>query len=59
MIEEGIARPILLGSPERIREHAERLGITSKARPLVDPRDSDQLDSYVGRATGKSASAGA
>jgi malate dehydrogenase (oxaloacetate-decarboxylating)(NADP+) len=47
VIEEGIARPILLGSPERIREIAERLGIGLEGATVIDPRESDHIDSYA------------
>ena len=47
VIEEGIARPILLGSPERIREQAERLGIDLEGATVVDHRTSDRSDAYA------------
>jgi malate dehydrogenase (oxaloacetate-decarboxylating)(NADP+) len=47
VIEEGLARPILLGAPQRILEHAERLGISLDGALLVDPREADDLDAYV------------
>jgi malate dehydrogenase (oxaloacetate-decarboxylating)(NADP+) len=47
VIEEGIAQPILLGSKERILEHAERLGVDLSGATLLDPRESDKLDAYV------------
>ena len=47
VIEEGIARPILLGSPERMREQAERLGIDLEGATLVDPKDDERIDVYA------------
>jgi malate dehydrogenase (oxaloacetate-decarboxylating)(NADP+) len=37
----------LLGSPQRIRDHAEKLGVDLDGALLVDPRESDELDAYV------------
>jgi malate dehydrogenase (oxaloacetate-decarboxylating)(NADP+) len=47
VLEEGLALPILLGTPSRIREHAEKLGIDLEGARLVDPRESDELEAYV------------
>jgi malate dehydrogenase (oxaloacetate-decarboxylating)(NADP+) len=47
VIEEGIARPILLGAPERIREHAARLGVDLSTATLIDPRNSDDAETYA------------
>ena len=47
VLEEGLALPILLGSPQRIREHAEKLGVDLDGALLVDPREADELDAYV------------
>ncbi len=47
VIEDRIAHPILLGVPERIREQAARLGVDLGDATLLDPRESDLLDSYV------------
>ena len=47
VLEEGLAQPILLGSPQRIRAHAEQLGIDLEGATLVDPREADELDAYV------------
>ncbi len=47
-IEAGIATPILLGLPDRIAEHAEQLGIDLDGAVLIDPRESERLDHYVG-----------
>jgi len=47
VLEEGLAQPILLGAPQRIRAHAEQLGVDLEGAILVDPRESEQLDAYV------------
>jgi malate dehydrogenase (oxaloacetate-decarboxylating)(NADP+) len=47
VLEEGIARPILLGSPERTQERARELGLELEQAILVDPRESDRFDAYL------------
>ncbi|HYO94638.1 MAG TPA: NADP-dependent malic enzyme [Polyangiaceae bacterium] len=47
VLEEGIAQPILLGSPQRILEHAARLGVDLAGATLIDPRESPRLEAYV------------
>jgi malate dehydrogenase (oxaloacetate-decarboxylating)(NADP+) len=47
VIEEGIARPILLGVPERIREQADLLGIDISGATLIDPREDPRVDAYA------------
>lgn len=47
VIEEGIAHPILLGSPERVLEHARHLGVDLAGATLLDPRESPRLEAYV------------
>ncbi len=49
ILDEGIARPILIGRPEVMRRRAERLGL--RFRPgvdaeLVDPSDDPRYDKY-------------
>jgi malate dehydrogenase (oxaloacetate-decarboxylating)(NADP+) len=51
ILDEGIARPILIGRPEIIRHRAERLGL--RFRPgtdveLVDPSSDPRYDRYWG-----------
>ena len=51
ILDEGIARPILIGRPDIIRRRAERLGL--RFRPgtdveLVDPSDDPRYDKYWG-----------
>ncbi|HEY4159264.1 MAG TPA: phosphate acyltransferase, partial [Polyangiaceae bacterium] len=47
ILEEGIAEPVLLGAPERISEHARKLGLHLEGATLLDPRESDRFDAYV------------
>jgi malate dehydrogenase (oxaloacetate-decarboxylating)(NADP+) len=47
-LDEGIARPILLGRPERIRLKAEELGVDLSRIELLDPRDDEaRLERYA------------
>ncbi len=46
--EEGIARPLLVGRPDRIRQTAQRLGLDLHAVELVDPAaDEERRDRYA------------
>ncbi|MCA9625279.1 MAG: NADP-dependent malic enzyme, partial [Myxococcales bacterium] len=45
--DEGFAKPILLGRPEVMRAHAERLGVDLTDIILIDPRQDPRLDGYV------------
>jgi malate dehydrogenase (oxaloacetate-decarboxylating)(NADP+) len=47
VIEAGIAEPVLLGAPDRLRQLAERLGFDLEGATLIDPRESERLDAYV------------
>jgi malate dehydrogenase (oxaloacetate-decarboxylating)(NADP+) len=47
VIEAGIAEPVLLGLPERLHQHAERLGFGLEGATIVDPRESERLEYYV------------
>jgi malate dehydrogenase (oxaloacetate-decarboxylating)(NADP+) len=47
VVEANIARPVLLGSAERLNEHAKRLGFDLDGITIVDPRESDRLDAYI------------
>jgi malate dehydrogenase (oxaloacetate-decarboxylating)(NADP+) len=47
VIEEGLAKPILLGVPSRIREQAKKLGIDLEGAVLIDPREADELEAYA------------
>lgn len=49
VVDEDIARPILLGRIEKIEATIERLGlrlIPGKEMDVINPRDSDQYDKY-------------
>jgi malate dehydrogenase (oxaloacetate-decarboxylating)(NADP+) len=47
-VDEGIARPILLGRPHRIRRKAEELGIDLTGVELLDPtEDETRLEHYA------------
>ncbi|TAJ28057.1 MAG: NADP-dependent malic enzyme [Reyranella sp.] len=51
ILDEGVARPILIGRPDIVRRRAERLGL--RFRPgtdveLIDPSDDPRYDKYWG-----------
>jgi malate dehydrogenase (oxaloacetate-decarboxylating)(NADP+) len=51
VLDEGVARPILIGRPDIVRRRAERLGL--RFRPgtdveLIDPSDDPRYDKYWG-----------
>ena len=47
LIEDGIARPILVGRPAVIREKLKDLGLNDLEAPVVDPADSPQFEAYA------------
>ncbi|MBD3370689.1 NADP-dependent malic enzyme [Candidatus Fermentibacteria bacterium] len=47
IIEEGIAKPILLGSPDVIRKRAEELGLELEEAETIDPTESPLLEDYA------------
>jgi malate dehydrogenase (oxaloacetate-decarboxylating)(NADP+) len=47
LLDEGIARPILLGDPETLRAGAERLGLDLGGATLIDPTRAPQLEGYL------------
>jgi malate dehydrogenase (oxaloacetate-decarboxylating)(NADP+) len=47
VLEAGIAHPILIGSPTRIRQHAEQLGVDLEGATIIKPRDDARFDDYV------------
>ncbi|MEX0912275.1 MAG: NADP-dependent malic enzyme, partial [Gemmatimonadota bacterium] len=48
IVEEGIARPILLGRVDRIRERAKVLGMSLDGMELIDPaEESETRESYA------------
>lgn len=47
VVQERMAKPILLGRQHVIREKAESLGISLKGIEILDPRDAPQRESYA------------
>jgi malate dehydrogenase (oxaloacetate-decarboxylating)(NADP+) len=47
VIEAKIAHPVLIGIPERIREHADKLGLDLEGATLINPRAHERLDDYI------------
>ncbi len=47
MVDRGIARPIVLGSPAAIEEAASGADVALDGIQLVDPRDDHRVESYV------------
>lgn len=45
--DEGLAQPVLLGSPETIRTSAAAVGMQTDGLVLIDPQDSEDLDRYI------------
>lgn len=45
--DEGIARPVVLGKPERIEAAKEKSGFNLDGIETIDPRKSDKIDTYV------------
>ena len=44
--DEGIARPILLGGPDELREAARRAGVPLEGITAIDPAQSDRVGPY-------------
>ncbi|HEV8246401.1 MAG TPA: phosphate acyltransferase, partial [Polyangiaceae bacterium] len=47
VLEAKIAQPILIGTPARVRQHAERLGVDLDNAVIIEPRENRKLDAYV------------
>jgi malate dehydrogenase (oxaloacetate-decarboxylating)(NADP+) len=47
LVEEGIAKPILLGRPEVIGARMKELGLELEGVEVIDPQSSDKLASYA------------
>jgi malate dehydrogenase (oxaloacetate-decarboxylating)(NADP+) len=47
LLDEGIARPILLGDREEIKNRAEELHLEIEAAELIDPKESERIDEYA------------
>lgn len=46
-LEQGIARPILLGSPQEVKSEARRLDVSLKGIEIIEPEKSANLEEYV------------
>ncbi|HMA36649.1 MAG TPA: NADP-dependent malic enzyme [Chloroflexia bacterium] len=49
LVEEGLARPILLGSPARIAARAEALQVSIAGSEIVDPQTAPDRERYAAR----------
>ncbi len=47
LLDEGIAKPILLGDTKEIRNRAEELHLEIEAAELIDPKESERIDEYA------------
>jgi malate dehydrogenase (oxaloacetate-decarboxylating)(NADP+) len=47
LLDDGIAKPILLGSPEVIQQHIKDLGLDLDGVEIIRPRQSPQFEKYV------------
>ena len=48
LVEEGLARPVLLGRPDRVREVADEEGIAlPHTVPIIDPETSEKRSEYA------------
>jgi len=49
LVDEGMARPILMGQPDRVRDVAEKheIGIDWDAVTIVDPMTDDRREEYI------------
>ncbi len=46
LVEEGLARPILLGNPEIIEAKAKHIGLDTSRLTVIDPTQSPNLDAF-------------
>jgi len=46
-VAEGIAKPVLIGKPDKIAEAASAAGVDLASVQVIDPRASDKLDAYA------------
>ncbi len=46
-LDEGIAQPVLLGDPDRVRMNARALGLELQGVEVIDFERSDRLDAYA------------
>ena len=47
LVDEGIARPIVLGQPEQIAESTEKAGVSLDGIQVINPKTSDRADFYA------------
>ena len=47
LLDEGIAKPILLGNREEIENRAAELHLEIQGAEIVDPKESDRIDEYA------------
>ncbi len=47
IIDEGIAKPILLGKPQIIKERLQQFGLNLKGVEIIDPLESPRLEDYA------------
>jgi malate dehydrogenase (oxaloacetate-decarboxylating)(NADP+) len=47
ILDEGIAQPILLGDPEKIKARTEELGLDLKDAEIINPPESPHLEEYA------------
>jgi phosphate acetyltransferase len=47
LLDDGIARPVLLGKQEELRDSASRTGISLDGIDTIDPEHSDKLEAYA------------
>ena len=46
LLDDGIARPILLGSPDEVRAAAQRAGVALDGISVIDPKQSGRVGAY-------------
>ena len=49
LVDDGIAEPVLIGEPERVRARAKALGIDLHGISIVDPHEEERLARYARR----------
>jgi phosphate acetyltransferase len=49
LVDEGIARPIVLGKPEQLEAAIEKAGVALDGIETINPKESDKLDFYAER----------
>lgn len=47
VLKEGLANVVLIGNPEKVSKDAEALGVDVSGATVIDPNNSDKLQSYV------------